>query len=122
MNLIIGMLLGMTAQFLTFVQLQGRWKFEWMKEKYFKTKDEYDDDLKHKFKTGDIILFHALDNINPIFIGTYFGHIGIVYIHNGEPYLFEAAATKNMYLIYQTIVLVFNKLRGFSFTINIQIN
>ena len=31
MNLIIGMLLGMTAQFLTFVQLQGRWKFEWMK-------------------------------------------------------------------------------------------
>jgi hypothetical protein len=32
MNLIIGMLLGMTAQFLTFIQLQGRWKFEWMKE------------------------------------------------------------------------------------------
>jgi H+/Cl- antiporter ClcA len=32
MNLIIGMLLGMTAQFLTFVQLQGRWKFDWMKE------------------------------------------------------------------------------------------
>ena len=32
MNLIIGMLLGMTAQFLTFIQLQGRWKFDWMKE------------------------------------------------------------------------------------------
>jgi len=32
MNLIIGMLLGMTAQFLTFLQLQGRWKFEWAKE------------------------------------------------------------------------------------------
>jgi hypothetical protein len=32
MNLIIGMLLGMTAQILTFVQLQGRWKFDWMKE------------------------------------------------------------------------------------------
>ena len=32
MNLIIGMMLGMTAQFLTFLQLQGRWKFEWAKE------------------------------------------------------------------------------------------
>ena len=32
MNLILGMLLGIAAQFLTFVQLQGRWKFEWIKE------------------------------------------------------------------------------------------
>ena len=32
MNLILGMLLGIAAQFLTFVQLQGRWKFDWMKE------------------------------------------------------------------------------------------
>ena len=32
MNLIIGMLCGMLAQFLTFVQLQGRWKFDWMKD------------------------------------------------------------------------------------------
>lgn len=42
------------------------------------------------FKTGDIILFHALDNINPIFIGSYFGHIGIVYVEDGIKYLFEA--------------------------------
>ena len=32
MNLIIGMILGIVAQFLTFVQLQGRWRFDWMKE------------------------------------------------------------------------------------------
>jgi multidrug transporter EmrE-like cation transporter len=32
MNLIIGMLLGIAAQLLTFLQLQGRWKFEWAKE------------------------------------------------------------------------------------------
>ena len=32
MNLVLGILIGMIAQFLTFVQLQGRWKFEWAKE------------------------------------------------------------------------------------------
>jgi multidrug transporter EmrE-like cation transporter len=32
MNLVIGMILGTAAQLLTFVQLQGRWKFDWMKE------------------------------------------------------------------------------------------
>jgi putative Ca2+/H+ antiporter (TMEM165/GDT1 family) len=31
MKLILGMLIGMTAQALTFLQLQGRFKFEWMK-------------------------------------------------------------------------------------------
>lgn len=38
-----------------------------------------------KFKTGDMILFHAYDNINPIFIGTYWGHVGIVYIDPTDP-------------------------------------
>jgi hypothetical protein len=57
-------------------------------------------DLKHTpfdstlFKTGDIILFHAYDNINPVFIGSYWGHVGIVYIDPDDlhctPYLFEA--------------------------------
>jgi hypothetical protein len=60
------------------------------------------EELKPRFKTGDIILFHALDNINPIFIGSYFGHIGIVYVDpddpNKIPYLFEAAGTKKMCL------------------------
>ncbi len=53
-------------------------------------------ELKSRFKTGDIILFHALDNINPIFIGTYYGHIGVIYIDPDEPnkpYLFEAFNT-----------------------------
>jgi hypothetical protein len=46
------------------------------------------------FKTGDLILFHAYDNINPVFIGSYWGHVGVVYIDpddpNCIPYLFEA--------------------------------
>jgi hypothetical protein len=60
---------------------------------------EYDE-LKHKFKTGDIILFHALDNINPIVIGTYYGHIGIVWVDPDDqekvPYIFEAFNPKTM--------------------------
>ena len=31
MKLIIGMLVGLLAQVLTFLQLQGRWKYDWMK-------------------------------------------------------------------------------------------
>jgi hypothetical protein len=31
MNLIYGILIGLMAQLLTFIQLQGRFKFEWMK-------------------------------------------------------------------------------------------
>ena len=51
------------------------------------------------FKTGDIILFHAWDNNNPIFIGSYWGHIGIVYKdpdNLNQPLLFEAARTSEM--------------------------
>jgi len=51
------------------------------------------------FKTGDIILFHAWNNINPIFIGSYWGHIGIVYKDpdkSDTPLLFEAARTSQM--------------------------
>lgn len=32
MKLIIGIAIGIIAQFLTFIQLQGRFKFDWMKE------------------------------------------------------------------------------------------
>jgi len=53
------------------------------------------DKLKPRFKTGDIILFHALDNINPVIIGSYFGHVAIIYVDpddpNGEPYIFESS-------------------------------
>jgi hypothetical protein len=57
-------------------------------------------ELKNRYKTGDIILFHALDNMNPIFIGTYYGHIGIVYVdpddQNAKPQIFEAFSSANM--------------------------
>lgn len=57
-----------------------------------------------KFKTGDLILFHALDNINPIFMGNYYGHIGVVYVDPDDPYktpyLFEAASARTMPLLY----------------------
>ena len=53
-----------------------------------------------QFKTGDMILFHAYDNINPVFIGSYWGHVGIVYkdpdIPNSKPVIFEAARTSQM--------------------------
>jgi hypothetical protein len=55
------------------------------------------DDLK--FKTGDMILFHAYDNINPVFMGSYWGHVGIVYDDpktDKLPVLFEAARTSKM--------------------------
>jgi len=35
MNFIIGFLLGLAAQIITFVQLQGQFKFEWAKENPF---------------------------------------------------------------------------------------
>ena len=43
-----------------------------------------------KLKTGDLILFKAYNNYNSIIHGSYFGHIGMVYIMDGIPYLFEA--------------------------------
>jgi hypothetical protein len=52
-----------------------------------------------QFKTGDMILFHAYDNINPIFIGSYWGHVGIVYkdpYSDRPPLIFEAAKTSDM--------------------------
>ena len=62
-----------------------------------KLKSELYDNLS--FKTGDIILFHAYDNINPVFIGSYWGHIGVVYNDiddDNPPLLFEAARTSSM--------------------------
>jgi hypothetical protein len=37
MNLVLGIILGVIAQILTFTQLQGQFKFQWMKENYFLT-------------------------------------------------------------------------------------
>jgi hypothetical protein len=53
-----------------------------------------------KFKTGDLILFHAYNNINPMIICTYWGHIGIVFIDpdvpDAKPLIFEAANTNGI--------------------------
>jgi hypothetical protein len=37
MNLILGIIYGVVAQILTFTQLQGQFKFQWMKDNYFLT-------------------------------------------------------------------------------------
>jgi len=48
-------------------------------------------------KTGDIICFKAYNNFNSIFFGSYFGHLGIVYVgDDGVPKLFEANGVENM--------------------------
>jgi len=52
-------------------------------------------------KTGDIICFKAYDNFNSIFTGSYFGHIGVIYVDPAEPlkpYLFEANGIEAMKL------------------------
>lgn len=60
-----------------------------------KLKSEYLDNLlkTHRFKTGDIILFHSYENKYSMFIG-YYTHVGIVYVDPKDqkkvPFLFEA--------------------------------
>ncbi len=54
----------------------------------FDCKDIFLDDLK--VKTGDIILFKGFNNYYSMFHGSYFGHIGIVYVKNSIPMIFEA--------------------------------
>ena len=53
-----------------------------------------------KFKTGDIILFHSYKNLIPMYIGSYWSHIGIVYKdpdnNKSRPLLFEATRTSRM--------------------------
>lgn len=62
---------------------------------FYKVSTDYkifaDDLINHQFlKTGDMILFKAYNNFNSIFHGSYYGHVGIVYILAGTPMLFEA--------------------------------
>lgn len=49
-------------------------------------------DIEPYCKTGDLILFHGLDNNNAVYIGCYYTHIGIIYRETpySRPYLFEA--------------------------------
>lgn len=54
----------------------------------------------HRLKTGDLICFKAFDNFNSIILGSYFGHIGVVYIDQNDPertpMLFEANGVEHM--------------------------
>jgi hypothetical protein len=45
--------------------------------------------IKQNLKTGDLILFHSLDNINALFMGSYYTHVGVVVVLD-KPYIFEA--------------------------------
>lgn len=55
-------------------------------------------------KTGDIILFKSIDNINSSLLINHFTHIGLVIVDkvltNNEPYIFEACATLKMNIPY----------------------
>lgn len=60
------------------------------------------DDLRsiQSLKTGDLILFKACNNFNSIFHGSYFGHVGVVYIApDGVPMLFEANGLERVHLL-----------------------
>lgn len=54
---------------------------------------------ENKLRTGDMLLFKAYDNFNSIITTCYYGHVGIVYIENGIPMLFEANATEGKHLM-----------------------
>ncbi len=56
--------------------------------------------MRQRAKTGDLILFHALDNVNGLFIGAYYTHVGVVYVDsNGHQWLFEAFAPSGCYMV-----------------------
>lgn len=41
-------------------------------------------DIKDKAKSGDMIMFSALDNVNQLFMGSYYTHVGVVYRESPE--------------------------------------
>jgi hypothetical protein len=49
-------------------------------------------DIKHKVKSGDLVLFVSLDTINQLYMGSYYTHIGVVYRPNpmATPVLVES--------------------------------
>ena len=48
--------------------------------------------IKDRVKSGDMILFSSLDNVNQLFMGSYYTHVGIVYRESPEskPMLIES--------------------------------
>jgi hypothetical protein len=56
------------------------------------------DDISN-WQTGDLILFKAYNNFYSILHGSYFGHVGMIYVgDNGVPYIFEANGIEHMSL------------------------
>jgi hypothetical protein len=55
-----------------------------------------------KVKTGDLVLFKAMDNLYSTVIGSYFTHIGIIIIDDkltgGVPFIFEAMGVRKFQL------------------------
>jgi hypothetical protein len=72
------------------------WNYQWRHHGY---ESIALNEMLDKVRTGDLILFKALDNSNGPKIGCYFCHIGVVWVSpEGVPYIFEAAGTRGMHL------------------------
>lgn len=54
------------------------------------------DDILPTLNTGDLIVFKAYNNFNSIVLGAYYGHLGVVYVKEGIPYIFEANGVEHM--------------------------
>ena len=91
--------MGFSGVFAVLVVLMLAWVYYWCFNHPQLESERLVDLLdKSKFKTGDLILFKAVDNFNGSLIMSYYGHIGIVYVEDGIPYIFEAADTTHMNL------------------------
>ncbi len=72
------------------------YKFQYDPRSY---KKEFIDDILPTVKTGDMILFKAANNFNSLKFISYFGHVGIVYVKDNIPYIFEANGVECMNLL-----------------------
>lgn len=65
------------------------WNFLWNHPAYDKVAYH---EIEPFCKSGDLILFHGLDSINAMYIGSYYTHIGMIYRSSptDRPLLFEA--------------------------------
>lgn len=91
--------MGFSAAFSVLIIMVMVWVYYWCFS-HPRLKSERLGDLldQSKFKTGDLILFKAVDNFNGSLIMSYYGHVGIVYVEDGIPHIFEAADPTNMTL------------------------
>ena len=52
--------------------------------------------FKQRFKTGDIILFQSNYEYYEPLVFSHYGHIGIIYLYENIPYIFEASITSKI--------------------------